>query len=83
LETGELHSKASGAEWALPRLPAALRPTVERALASYRGTGEPIELDEEERQRLLDHIDRQLSSDLAPSKDRANSVTTSPQTDCP
>jgi streptomycin 3"-adenylyltransferase len=60
LETGELHSKASGAEWALPRLPAALRPPVERALASYRGAGEPIELDEDERQRLLDHIEGRL-----------------------
>jgi predicted nucleotidyltransferase len=60
LETGELHSKASGAEWALPRLPAALRPPVERALASYRGAGEPIELDEEERQRLLDYIEGRL-----------------------
>jgi streptomycin 3"-adenylyltransferase len=60
LETGELHSKASGAEWALPRLPAVLRPPVERALASYRGSGEPIELDEEERQRLLDHIEERL-----------------------
>jgi predicted nucleotidyltransferase len=60
LETGELHSKASGAEWALPRLPAALRPPVERALASYRGAGEPIGLDEEERQRLLDHIEGRL-----------------------
>lgn len=60
LETGELHSKASGAEWALPRLPAALRPPVERALASYRGAGEPIELDEEDRQRLLNYIEGRL-----------------------
>jgi predicted nucleotidyltransferase len=60
LATGELHSKASGASWALPRLPADLRPPVERALASYCGAGEPIELDEGERQRLLDHIEARL-----------------------
>jgi hypothetical protein len=60
LETGELHSKASGAEWALARLPPELRPPVERALASYSGSGEPIELEEAERQQLLAYIERRL-----------------------
>ena len=60
LATGELHSKASGAEWALGRLPPNLRAPVERAVASYRGAGEPIELDEEERQRLLVYIEERV-----------------------
>ena len=65
LETGELQSKVSGAEWALPRLPPDLRRPVERALASYRGAGEPIELDEAERLRLLSYIEQRV----APSED--------------
>jgi len=32
------------------------RPLVARALASYAGAGEPIEVDADERQRLLDYI---------------------------
>ena len=40
LATGEQHSKASGAEWALPKLSAELRPTLEHALAVYRGKEE-------------------------------------------
>jgi predicted nucleotidyltransferase len=57
LETGEVHSKASGARWALTRLPEDLRPQVERALGSYTGTGEPIELDDSERGRLQAYIE--------------------------
>jgi streptomycin 3"-adenylyltransferase len=60
LETGEIHSKVTGARWAIQRLPADLQSTVERALAAYTGTGEPIEVDEKERRRLLDHIAGQL-----------------------
>jgi streptomycin 3"-adenylyltransferase len=37
LETGDVHSKASAAEWALPRLPETLRPVLVHALAVYRG----------------------------------------------
>ena len=62
LETGQLHSKASRGEWALPRLPPDLRPPVERALASYRGSGEPIALDEDDRRRLLSYVERRLSA---------------------
>ena len=40
LATDEVHSKASAAEWALPRLPASLRPVLEHALAVYRGRAE-------------------------------------------
>jgi len=57
LETGELYSTASGARWALPRLPAELRPMVERALASYTGAGEAIDVAEDERQRLIDVVE--------------------------
>ena len=60
LETGALHSKASGAAWALERLPDDLKPLVENALASYTGAGEPIDFDESTRQRLLDYIEARL-----------------------
>jgi streptomycin 3"-adenylyltransferase len=37
LATDDVHSKASAARWALPRLPADLRPVLEHALAVYCG----------------------------------------------
>jgi predicted nucleotidyltransferase len=37
LATRMPHSKASGAEWVLPRLPVELRPVLEHAVAVYRG----------------------------------------------
>jgi streptomycin 3"-adenylyltransferase len=37
IATNDVHSKESAAAWALPRLPAAHRPVLERALAIYRG----------------------------------------------
>lgn len=40
LATGIPHSKASGAEWALPRLSAELRPVLEHGLTLYRGDAE-------------------------------------------
>lgn len=40
LETTGVHSKASAAEWALPRLPEKLRPVLEHAAAVYRGEQE-------------------------------------------
>jgi predicted nucleotidyltransferase len=60
LATGELHSKTSGARWALPRLHEELRPMVERALVSYTGAGEPVEIDEDGRQRLIDFVDERV-----------------------
>jgi Domain of unknown function (DUF4111)/Nucleotidyltransferase domain len=60
LETGALHSKASGAAWALERLPDDLKPLVKTALASYTGAGESIDFDESARQRLLDYIEARL-----------------------
>jgi predicted nucleotidyltransferase len=38
LSTGELHSKLTGAKWALPRLSKALRTVLQHALEVYRGT---------------------------------------------
>ena len=40
LATGTPQSKASGAEWALPRLPVELRPVLEHGLAVYTGAVE-------------------------------------------
>jgi streptomycin 3"-adenylyltransferase len=60
LATREIHSKESGARWTLERLPADLQPLVRRALASYAGAGEPIDVDEDERRRLLDYVETQL-----------------------
>jgi Domain of unknown function (DUF4111) len=61
LETGQLHSKASAAEWALPRLPPDVRTLVERAAAHYRGEGADIELEPAERERLLDLVGEQIA----------------------
>ena len=72
LETGELHSKATGGEWALARLPADLRPPVKRALASYCGDGAPIDLDEHERRRLLTYIEERLASHPDASENRGS-----------
>ncbi len=55
-----MHSKASGAEWALPRLPADLRSRVERTLASYRGAGEAIDVDDDERLRLQAYAEQRV-----------------------
>lgn len=37
MATEDVHSKVTAAEWALPRVPADLRPVLEHALAVYRG----------------------------------------------
>lgn len=62
LATGDVHSKASGARWALERLPDDLRPLVERALASYEGAGESIEFDEAARERLFAYVEDRVDS---------------------
>ena len=55
LETGAVHSKATGAEWALERLPDGLKAPVEAALAAYRDDA-PISVDESTRRRLFDYV---------------------------
>jgi hypothetical protein len=42
------------------RLPDELKRLVERALSSYTGVGDSIEVDKTERRRLLDYIESQL-----------------------
>jgi hypothetical protein len=65
LETGEVQSNATGAAWALERLPSDLRPLVAQALASYTGAGEPIEVDEDERRRLIDYVSERVRGSLS------------------
>jgi predicted nucleotidyltransferase len=55
LETRDLHSKVTGARWALERLPAELKPSVEAALAAYLDNA-PIRVDESTRRRLFDYV---------------------------
>lgn len=43
-EPDVLHNKATGAEWALERLPPARRTVLERALESYRGEGGELDV---------------------------------------
>jgi streptomycin 3"-adenylyltransferase len=62
LETGAVHSKLTGARWALEQLPPDLGAPVERALASYAGAGDPIELAEDERARLWAYIGERVRS---------------------
>jgi predicted nucleotidyltransferase len=61
LESGELHSKASGAEWAMGRLPPDLRPLVERAHAAYTGSG-TFETERAELERLLAFVEARVAS---------------------
>lgn len=62
LATGGLHSKATGAEWALPKLPRKLRPPLERALASYLSGGGVIELTDDELARYRGFIAERVRS---------------------
>jgi hypothetical protein len=56
--TGEIHSKVTGAQWALPRLPEHLRPCLEHALAAYGGA--PEEWDETLRREYVDYVTREI-----------------------
>jgi streptomycin 3"-adenylyltransferase len=62
IASGELHSKASGARWALERLPVELRPLVESALESYVGDGRDFPVDTERFRRLATFIGRRVSA---------------------
>lgn len=55
LATGTVHSKVTGTEWAIARLPDDLKPPVEAALAAYRD-GAPTSVDELIRRRLYEYI---------------------------
>jgi streptomycin 3"-adenylyltransferase len=60
LATGEIHSKVSGSEWALERLPDELKPPVEAALAAYTGAANGVQVDDSERQKLFAYVDTQV-----------------------
>jgi streptomycin 3"-adenylyltransferase len=59
-ETRDVHSKESGAHWALERLPDDLRPLVQQALESYQGDGRDFPVDRDQFERLAGFIDTQL-----------------------
>jgi hypothetical protein len=68
LTTKEIHSKESGAAWALERSPADFRPPLERALAMYRTGDQQHAFDREEVLRFADFVNDQLR----PSRSRAS-----------
>jgi streptomycin 3"-adenylyltransferase len=62
IATGEVHSKASGAHWALERLPPGLRATVAHALSLYEGENLDFEHDPTAVQRLCDFVEEQIGT---------------------
>lgn len=62
LSTKEIHSKESGAAWALERSPADLQPLLERALEIYRTGDEQHAFGREEVRRFADFVAAQIRS---------------------
>jgi hypothetical protein len=62
LSTAEIHSKESGAAWALERSPADFRPLLERALEMYRTGDRQDAFDREEVLRFVHFVSDQLRS---------------------
>ena len=62
LTTKEIHSKESGAAWALERSPADFRPLLERALEMYLTGDEQHAFEREEVLRFADFVTAQLRS---------------------
>jgi hypothetical protein len=60
LSTREIHSKASGAVWALERAPGEFRPLLERALELYRTGDRQHTFEREEIRRFADFVTKQL-----------------------
>ncbi len=60
LATGEVHSKASGAEWSLPRLPAELAALLRHALAVYRGEAAEGDWSEDELERYVECVGSEI-----------------------
>jgi predicted nucleotidyltransferase len=58
LATGEIHSKVTGAEWALARVPGELKPPIEAALAAYAGDAALVE--GLERGKVLAYVEAQV-----------------------
>jgi predicted nucleotidyltransferase len=67
-----VHSKASGAAWALARAPQEFRPLLSRALEAYRAGASEPRFEREEVRRLAAYVIEQLvaGENLAPSRDR-------------
>ena len=55
-EPDDLHTKETGALWALERLPAELRRPLELALESYRTHGRDLDIDPDEFRRYADYV---------------------------
>jgi predicted nucleotidyltransferase len=68
LRTKEIHSKESGAAWALERSPADFQPLLERALAMYRTGDQPHAFERAQVLRFADFVKDQLR----PSRSRAS-----------
>lgn len=62
LATGEIHSKDSGTAWTAERVPARLRPLLDRALASYRGDGLDFPVDEDALAELTAFLDAEVQA---------------------
>jgi hypothetical protein len=62
LTDGAVHSKETGALWALERAPAEARPLIQRALALYRAEVDNVELDAPEVNRYVDYVEARLSA---------------------
>jgi predicted nucleotidyltransferase len=60
LDTVELHSKESGAAWALERAPAEFQPLLERALETYRTGDREVDFERAEVTRFADFVLAQL-----------------------
>ena len=61
LTDGVVHSKASGAAWAIERAPAEFQPLLKRALETYRTGDEQVEFDSDEVRRFSDFVSSQIS----------------------
>jgi streptomycin 3"-adenylyltransferase len=59
-EPDELHTKETGAVWALERLPAELRHPLELALASYRTDGGDIDVSPGDFRRYAGHVSAEI-----------------------
>jgi hypothetical protein len=61
LATGEIHSKETGAAWALERARPDVRSLLASALARYRGETDDFTADEETLRRFLAYVEAEVS----------------------
>ena len=62
-----VHSKESGAEWALERAPEEFRPMIARALSVYRGESAELRFDLEAVRRFADFVSKQVTPTRSPA----------------